>query len=111
MHFGSFTYVGESVTDPAKYYRNNVINTVNLLDEMREFDVKYFIFSSTCAIYGMPKQIPITEDHPQMPINPYGWSKLMMEPMGLNISICDILTPPVQILMPMLVSITNPKHI
>ena len=79
MHFGSFTYVGESVTDPAKYYRNNVINTVNLLDKMREFDVKYFIFSSSCAIYGMPKQIPITEDHPQMPINPYGWSKLMIE--------------------------------
>ena len=79
MHFGSFTYVDESITNPAKYYRNNVINTLNLLDEMREFDVKYFIFSSTCATYGMPQLIPITEDHPQMPINPYGWSKLMIE--------------------------------
>jgi len=79
MHFGSFTYAGESVTNPAKYYRNNVINTLNLLDEMREFDVKYFIFSSSCATYGMPQRIPITEDHPQMPINPYGWSKLMIE--------------------------------
>jgi UDP-glucose 4-epimerase len=79
MHFGSFSYVGESVINPAKYYRNNVINTVNLLDTMLKFNVKHFIFSSSCAIYGNPQQIPITEDHPQMPINPYGWSKLMIE--------------------------------
>ena len=79
MHFCAFTYVGESVTDPAKYYRNNVINTVNLLDTMREFNVRYFIFSSTCATYGVPQFIPLTEEHPQSPINSYGWSKFMIE--------------------------------
>jgi UDP-glucose 4-epimerase len=79
MHFSAFAYVGESVTDPGKYYRNNVANTLNLLDVMREFDVRYFIFSSTCATYGLPREIPITEDHPQNPINPYGRSKIMIE--------------------------------
>lgn len=79
IHFCAFAYVGESVNDPAKYYRNNVINTVNLLDTMREFDVPYIIFSSTCSTYGMPQSVPIMEDHPQVPINPYGWSKFMIE--------------------------------
>lgn len=79
MHFSAFAYVGESVIDPAKYYRNNVANTLNLLDVMREFGVNYFIFSSTCATYGIPEKIPITEDHPQRPVNPYGKSKLMIE--------------------------------
>jgi len=79
MHFCAFAYVGESVTDPAKYYRNNVMNTLNLLDTMREFDVPYIIFSSTCSTYGVPQCIPLTEDHPQSPINPYGWSKFMIE--------------------------------
>ncbi|MHB9098290.1 MAG: UDP-glucose 4-epimerase GalE [Syntrophales bacterium] len=79
MHFSAFAYVGESVTDPAKYYRNNVVNTVNLLDTMREFDVPYIIFSSTCSTYGVPIYIPLTEDHPQSPVNPYGWSKFMIE--------------------------------
>lgn len=79
MHFGSFINVGESVDDPAKYYRNNVINTLNLLDVMREFNVEFFIYSSTSAIYGIPEEIPITEDHPMMPINPYGRTKLMIE--------------------------------
>lgn len=79
MHFSAFAYVGESVINPAKYYINNVSNTLNLLEIMREFDVRYFIFSSTCATYGMPEKIPITEDHPQKPINPYGRSKLMIE--------------------------------
>lgn len=79
MHFSAFAYVGESVTDPAKYYRNNVMNTLNLLDIMREFNVSDIIFSSTCSTYGMPRCIPITEDHPQSPINPYGWSKFMIE--------------------------------
>jgi UDP-glucose 4-epimerase len=79
MHFCAFVYVGESVTDPAKYYRNNVMNTLNLLDAMREFHVPYIIFSSTCSTYGVPQRIPITEDHPQAPINPYGWSKFMIE--------------------------------
>ena len=79
MHFGAFAYVGESVTDPSKYYRNNVANTLNLLEVMREFGIKYFIFSSTCATYGMPLEIPITENHPQTPVSPYGKSKLMVE--------------------------------
>lgn len=79
MHFSAFADVGESVTDPANYYRNNVVNTINLLDAMREYSVKYFIFSSTCATYGVPERMPITEDHPQKPVNPYGRSKLMIE--------------------------------
>jgi len=79
MHFSAFAYVGESVVDPARYYRNNVSNTLNLLDVMNEFGVRTFIFSSTCATYGIPKTVPITEDHPQHPINPYGRSKLMIE--------------------------------
>ena len=79
MHFAAFAYVGESVTDPKKYYQNNVSNTLNLLETMHSFGVKPFIFSSSCATYGMPKKIPITEDHPQNPINPYGRTKLMIE--------------------------------
>lgn len=79
MHFSAFAYVGESVVNPARYYRNNVSNTLNLLDVMNEFGVRTFIFSSTCATYGIPKTVPITEDHPQQPINPYGRSKLMIE--------------------------------
>lgn len=79
MHFSAFAYVGESVTNPAKYYINNVANTLNLLETMREYGVKCFIFSSTCATYGEPVEIPITENHPQKPITPYGKSKLMVE--------------------------------
>lgn len=79
MHFSAFAYVGESVINPAKYYQNNVVNTINLLEVMREFGVKYLIFSSTCATYGLPETIPITESHPQRPISPYGKSKLMIE--------------------------------
>lgn len=79
MHFGAFAYVGESVANPAKYYGNNIISAINLLDVMRDFNVKYFIFSSTCATYGVPKEIPIAENHLQCPINPYGKSKLMIE--------------------------------
>ena len=79
MHFSAFAYVGESVTHPAKYYLNNVSNTLNLLEAMRKSGVRYFIFSSTCATYGVPENIPITEDHPQKPVNPYGKSKLMIE--------------------------------
>ncbi len=79
MHFGAYAYVGESVIKPALYYQNNVVNTLNLLDAMREHDVRYFIFSSSCATYGMPQQVPITEEHPQKPINPYGKTKLMVE--------------------------------
>jgi len=80
MHFSAFAYVGESVTDPARYYLNNVANTLNLLEVMREErNVRYFIFSSSCATYGIPEGIPITEDNPQKPVNPYGRSKLMIE--------------------------------
>jgi UDP-glucose 4-epimerase len=79
MHFAAFTYVGESVEDPQKYYLNNVKNTLNLLQVMLEENVKYFVFSSTCATYGNPVEIPITENHPQNPINPYGKGKLMIE--------------------------------
>ncbi len=79
MQFAAFTYVGESVEDPQKYYLNNLRNTLNLLEVMLEYNVKEFIFSSTCATYGIPREIPITEDHPQNPINPYGWGKLMVE--------------------------------
>ena len=79
MHFAAFCYVGESVTDPAKYYENNVSNTVTLLQVMLEQGVRHFIFSSSCATYGEPQEIPIREDHPQNPINPYGRTKLMVE--------------------------------
>ena len=79
MHFAAYAYVGESVTDPAKYYRNNVIGTLTLLEAMVAANVKKFVFSSTCATYGVPKTTPIPEAHPQDPINPYGRSKLMVE--------------------------------
>ncbi len=79
MHFAAFTYVGESVENPQKYYMNNVKNTLNLLQVMLEENVKYFVFSSTCATYGNPVEIPITESHPQNPINSYGKGKLMVE--------------------------------
>ncbi len=79
MHFAAYAYVGESVENPAKYYRNNVAGTLTLVESMRNCGVQNIIFSSTCATYGMPEQIPIGEDHPQYPINPYGRSKLMIE--------------------------------
>ena len=79
MHFSAYAYVGESVTEPAKYYRNNVVGTLTLLEAMLAANVKNFVFSSTCATYGIPHTIPITEDHPQNPINPYGATKLMVE--------------------------------
>lgn len=79
VHFAASAYVGESVRDPAKYYRNNVVGTLGLLDSMRRHGVQAFIFSSTCATYGNPRSLPITEISPQEPINPYGRSKLMVE--------------------------------
>ncbi len=79
MHFSAYAYVGESVTNPAKYYRNNVLGTLTLLEAMLTASVKKFVFSSTCATYGIPQFMPLTEDHPQNPINPYGASKLMVE--------------------------------
>jgi len=79
MHFAAYAYVGESVSDPAKYYRNNVTGTLTLLEAMVAAGVKQFVFSSTCATYGVPKSTPIVEEHPQNPINPYGMTKLMVE--------------------------------
>jgi UDP-glucose-4-epimerase GalE len=79
VHFAAFTYVGESVTEPAKYYRNNLINTLNLMDCLRRRRVWRFVFSSTCAIYGAPTRVPITEDEVPRPINPYGSTKLAVE--------------------------------
>ncbi|NEU74928.1 UDP-glucose 4-epimerase GalE [Hassallia byssoidea VB512170] len=79
MHFSAYAYVGESVTDPAKYYRNNVVGTLTLLEAMLAASIKKFVFSSTCATYGVPEVVPIPEDHPQNPINPYGATKLMVE--------------------------------
>jgi len=79
MHFAAYAYVGESVNHPDKYYFNNVANTLNLLKVMVEFSVNKIIFSSTCATYGNPIDIPIFENHAQNPINPYGKSKLMVE--------------------------------
>ncbi len=79
LHFAANSLVGESMTQPAKYYRNNVSNTLNLLDVMIRHDVKSFIFSSTAATFGEPEYSPIDEKHPQKPINPYGSSKLMVE--------------------------------
>lgn len=79
MHFASFIQVGESVEQPARYYRNNVLRTLDLLDAMRAHGVKHFIFSSTAAVFGEPAYTPIDERHPQQPINPYGRTKWMVE--------------------------------
>jgi UDP-glucose 4-epimerase len=81
LHFAAYAYVGESVTNPAKYYRNNVAGTLTLLEAMVAHRVNQFIFSSTCATYGIPQVSPIPDTHPQTPINPYGKSKLMVEQM------------------------------
>ena len=81
MHFAAYAYVGESVTDPGKYYRNNVAGTLSLLSAMQRHAVDKIVFSSTCATYGNPQSIPIAEDHPQAPINPYGATKQMVERM------------------------------
>lgn len=79
MHFAAYAYVGESVQAPDKYYRNNVVGTLTLLEAMLAASIKRFVFSSTCATYGVPSVLPIPETHPQAPINPYGMSKLMVE--------------------------------
>lgn len=79
MHFSAFAYVGESVEKPEKYYENNFVQTLHLLNVLVENGAKKFIFSSTCATYGEPQYVPIDEKHPQNPVNPYGWSKFMVE--------------------------------
>ncbi len=79
MHFAAFTSVPESVSEPARYYRNNVVGALNLLDAMRTVGVGKIVFSSTAAVYGVPDHVPIPEDSPPRPINPYGFTKLAIE--------------------------------
>jgi len=79
IHFAAYAYVGESVTNPQKYYQNNLKNTITLLDYILKKKINYFIFSSTCATYGDPVRLPLDENHPQSPINSYGRSKKMIE--------------------------------
>jgi UDP-arabinose 4-epimerase len=79
VHFAAYAYVGESTANPAMYYRNNVAGTLSLLEAMRAAGVGNLVFSSTCAVYGVPDSVPIAEDAPRRPINPYGRSKLMVE--------------------------------
>lgn len=79
IHFAAYAYVGESMQDPDKYFRNNVVNTLSLLEVLREKKIKNIVFSSTCATYGLPDTVPIDENHIQNPVNPYGESKLFIE--------------------------------
>jgi UDP-glucose 4-epimerase len=79
IHFAALAYVGESVAEPSRYFSNNVGQGIALLDALLKAGVRRLVFSSTCATYGEPQQVPISEDHQQRPTNPYGWSKLMME--------------------------------
>ena len=81
LHFAASAYVGESIYDPSKYYRNNVAGSAALIEVVRRCGIGRIVFSSTCATYGNPEVLPITEDFPQHPINPYGRSKLMVEQM------------------------------
>jgi len=89
MHFAAFIQVDESVREPLKYYRNNTINTINLLETLVEEGVNKFIFSSTAATYGIPETMPVTEDTPQKPINPYGASKLAVEGVLRDLAIAN----------------------
>lgn len=84
LHFAAYAYVGESVTDPGRYYRNNVTGSLNLLEAMRDHAIPFLVFSSSCATYGILTEVPIAENHPQNPINPYGASKLMIERMLMD---------------------------
>jgi UDP-glucose-4-epimerase GalE len=79
LHFAANLLVGESIQEPRKYFWNNVVNTLRLLDAMREAEVKLIVFSSSAAVYGNPQKVPIPEDHPKEPVNPYGETKLAME--------------------------------
>ena len=79
VHFAASAYVGESMTDPRKYFHNNTVNTLHLLDAMRAAGVARIVFSSTCATYGTPQRLPLDETHPQAPVSPYGESKLFIE--------------------------------
>jgi UDP-glucose 4-epimerase len=79
MHFAAYAYVGESVENPRKYFQNNVLGSIALLNAVMDSSVRKFIFSSTCAVYGVPAKVPMTEDNPRSPVNPYGSSKLAFE--------------------------------
>src|SRR6266481_2882783 len=79
IHFAAHAYVGESMHEPRRYFQNNVIGTLNLLEALLDAAVRRFVFSSSCAVYGIPNVIPIPEDHPKLPVNPYGESKLFIE--------------------------------
>jgi UDP-glucose-4-epimerase GalE len=79
LHFAAHAYVGESMAAPERYFRNNVANTLNLVEAMLSCNVRHIVFSSTCATYGVPESTPISESHPQVPVNPYGESKLFIE--------------------------------
>jgi UDP-glucose-4-epimerase GalE len=92
MHFAASCYVNESVQNPGKYYRNNVAATIHLLQAMAADNISNLIFSSSCATYGEPQEIPITETHPQQPINPYGRTKLMIEQMLADMNAAHGLT-------------------
>jgi UDP-glucose-4-epimerase GalE len=89
MHFAAFAYVGESVVKPILYYDNNVLGSLRLLEAVIEFGPLPFVFSSTCATYGVPDRVPIDESHPQRPINPYGSSKLFVERMLVDLGVSD----------------------
>ena len=93
VHFAALAYVGESVRRPIEYYRNNVGGTLALLDAMREARVRRLVFSSTCATYGVPERLPITEDTPQRPINPYGRSKLVIEQVLADLAVPGAFAP------------------
>ncbi len=79
FHFAAYAAVGESVIEPAKYYQNNIVGSLSLLDAMRAADVRKIVFSSTTAVYGIPKSMPINEDMPRLPVNPYGFTKMVIE--------------------------------
>ncbi|MBF0153664.1 MAG: UDP-glucose 4-epimerase GalE [Magnetococcales bacterium] len=81
MHFAAFSSVGESVVDPGKFYRNNVVGSLSLLDALRDHGIRKVVFSSSCAVYGESVYIPMTEDHPLFPVNPYGYTKRVVERM------------------------------
>ncbi|MGA2620518.1 MAG: UDP-glucose 4-epimerase GalE [Thermoguttaceae bacterium] len=89
MHFSALAYVGESVTDPLAYYHNNTAGTISLLRAMQAAGVRRFVFSSTCAVYGEPAEVPLVETMPQRPISPYGWSKYFVERILLDAAAAD----------------------
>lgn len=92
MHFAAFAYVGESVTQPEKYYRNNVSGSLELLQTCQNLGIRNIIFSSSCSVYGIPEAVPITEKTPLAPINPYGRTKMIVEQMLRDFAAADLLS-------------------